>query len=150
MTPFMKLLRNTSEKLFGKFYEGPVTPDRFEQTVIAFMKMNPKATRQDWASFCARHADEAYASGYQRGYEWAERDLDRKPDQSPEVEEHHNLHAWRWNGLELVKDYDEGDLDEVVIDEDGEEAVRRHLDEYERALRAQQDSTPPMGKRFSR
>ena len=35
--------------------------------------MNPRVTQQQWMVFAARHAGEAYKSGYVRGLEWKHR-----------------------------------------------------------------------------
>lgn len=147
MTPFVKFLRNSWEKAFGKFYEGPQAPDRVENMVVAFMKMNPHATRKEWAAFAARHAAEAYASGYSRGFEWAERDLDRLPKDSPEVKDHDARHSWAWEGGGMIADYEPVDIDDVVADDD--EAIRRSLDVYEKAVREQR-AGEVLGHRYGR
>jgi hypothetical protein len=147
MTPFLKLLRKSTEKLFGTFYDGPTPPKRLEQEVVQFMAMYPKATRTDWGNFAAVLAANSYESGYSRGYEWAERDLDSMPTESPEVEEHHRRHALVWDGHQLLKDFDE--LDMVVPEDDGEDKIEDSIDEYNRAFERYQRREHP-GKRYSR
>lgn len=84
MTLFVRWLRRIYEKLVGVFYEGPKAPPRLGDAVLKFAEMNPKATRFDWIVFCQRHAASSYQSGWVRGYEWAERELDKKPEYHPD------------------------------------------------------------------
>lgn len=74
MTPLVRFLRRATEKLFGKWEEGPEPPQRLREIVVVFANMHPTATRQDWTTFAAEQVAEAYRCGYARGYEHAERD----------------------------------------------------------------------------
>jgi hypothetical protein len=74
MTPVARLLRNAAERFADKYYEGPQPPERLLALVVEFANHNPKATRADWVAFCKRMAGQAYRDGYQRGYEYVERD----------------------------------------------------------------------------
>lgn len=97
MTPFARAFRNLAQRLRKRFYEGPSPPQRLSDIVVAFANAHPEATRQDWAEFAAAHAAECYRSGYQRGYEWTERDLARR---DPMVDPEHMMdelgHGWDW------------------------------------------------------
>jgi hypothetical protein len=65
--------------------------------VEAFVSDNPKATRLEWMEFSVGLAEEFYRSAYERGFEFAERDLDRKPGlNDPEVAAFNEQHEWTW------------------------------------------------------
>jgi hypothetical protein len=72
-TPFTRLLRRIGQSIAGSFYEGEAPPARLTDLVSAFAATHPRATRQEWAVFAHRHAEEAYRQGWQRGWERAER-----------------------------------------------------------------------------
>jgi hypothetical protein len=120
MTPVVRLLRNAAEKFARKFYEGPAPPERLLALVVEFANHNPKATRADWVGFGKRLAAQAYRDGYQRGWEWAERqeepEYKRLP---PELVAAQEDPDWEWSPplgpeLELPDDqpeeFDPGDL----------------------------------------
>lgn len=97
MTPIVKTLRNIYERVRGRFYDGPDPPRRLADMVVVFANMHPDATRAQWANFASLHAAECYRSGYVRGYEWCERDLDsRDPDVDPERLMEQMGHGWEW------------------------------------------------------
>lgn len=132
MTPFLKLLRNANERLFGKYYEGPDPPERLAEMVIVFANEHPRATRGDWIEFACKHAGEAYRSAYVRGVEWTERDTARFPDIPPDVIVDAIDPDWRWRKGVTV----EGNLMEVVPDEWPEEMImREQMDEVNRGGR---------------
>jgi hypothetical protein len=86
VTRFGRLVRNLIERWLKRYYEGPLPPRRLDQMVVVFANMHPKATRAEWVLFAARHADEAYRTGWVRGFEWCERDLLRRdPQIDPEA-----------------------------------------------------------------
>lgn len=72
------------EKLIGIFYEGPNPPDRIRDGVVLFKLNNPNATKQDWINFCIHYSQGCYKTGWLRGYEWIERQLDVKPENHPD------------------------------------------------------------------
>ncbi len=85
--------------------------------VEAFADEHPKATRGEWLEFAQKHAAEAYRSGYMRGVEWTERDLERgiealDPDQAAEE----MAHGFEWEppttSLDLM-------LEEIVLEQVG-------------------------------
>lgn len=84
MTFFTRWLRRLYDKLRGRFYEGPKAPERLNDQVLLFSMMYPNATRLEWTIFCQRLAAQSYQSGWIRGYEWAERELDTKPEFHPD------------------------------------------------------------------
>lgn len=92
MTRLGRILRNAAEKLLKRYYEGPEPPMRLAQQVAEWAWMHPKATRAEWAAFAVRFAHGAYRDGFVRGFEWAERDLDRlqlgDPERLAELEAH--------------------------------------------------------------
>lgn len=80
-----KKIRETAEKLFGKYREGHVAPDRIRIAVQMFAVSHPQATIKDWIDFAARHAEISYEDGYTRGYERSERDPDYKSPTDEEI-----------------------------------------------------------------
>jgi hypothetical protein len=97
MTPVARLFRNAIEKLLGRFYEGPSAPERLSEQVVAFAVMNPGATREEWAIFATRLAVGSYRDGFTRGFEWAERDLDRLDLGAPERIAELDAHDFDWH-----------------------------------------------------
>lgn len=79
MTPFVRLLGRTLERLLGTWQEGPEPPGRLDEVVLLFANARPDATRREWAHFAAGHAAEAYRQGYVRGFERGERDPAAQP-----------------------------------------------------------------------
>jgi hypothetical protein len=97
MVPINRLLRNLFQRLRGTYYEGPEAPSRLGQIVEVFAASRRRATRRQWIEFARSLAEEAYRSGYVRGYEWAERDLDRRdPAIDPEALAAVEGHEWEW------------------------------------------------------
>jgi hypothetical protein len=99
MTPFTRLLRNLWQRARGTFYEGPEPPERLTRMAYEFTRVHQKATRSEWLVFAVKLAEESYRSGYMRGLEWAERDLDRRDPQMPPEEaiKHMKGHDWAWS-----------------------------------------------------
>jgi len=95
MTLFTRWLRRLYEKVKGIFYEGPNPPKRLGDAVAVFAEMNPKATRIEWILFCTQLAEASYKSGWLRGYEWSERELDIKPEHDPDRIADALLNNWR-------------------------------------------------------
>ncbi len=73
VTPLMKFIRNTKEKLLGSYEEGPEPPKRLQQTAELFARTNPKATVAQWLEFASELAGTSYQQGYVRGFERGER-----------------------------------------------------------------------------
>lgn len=97
MTPFKRWLRNTLERALRRFYEGPEAPPRLREMVLVFAECHPHATRAEWVEFVVEHAAECYRSGYMRGLEWVERDLERRvPSGQPEALMDEVDPEWRW------------------------------------------------------
>lgn len=116
-TPLVRFVGRLADKMRGTFYEGPEVPERFALVVAAFAEEHPRATRGEWLEFAQLHAAQAYQSGYMRGLEWTERDLERgikavDPDQVAEE----MAHGFEWEppatSLDLL-------LEEVVLDQVG-------------------------------
>lgn len=131
LTPARKFLRNLWERWRHRYYEGPEAPDRLSQVVLEFAAINGKATKGEWIEFAAGLARESYRSGYVRGHEWAERDLDRRdPLMDPEVVAEHEGHDWEW--IPFGQEAAPSELDEVVpdVEEPVEDEVRRHVEEH--------------------
>ncbi len=150
MTPFVRLLRNVWERLFGKFYDGPEPPERLTQMVQLFMIAHPFATRQQWAQFASKHSGETYKSGYVRGFEWAERDLDRKPTDHLEVMQHLEAHGWSWENAHLLDTRGNAN-DSVVLDEEDPQMLQHEIEAYNDSLRKYWDhGTGTLGKKYSR
>lgn len=117
MTPFLKFVRNTIQKAFGTFYEGPDAPERLSKQVVAFLDANPRANRLDWAIFASQFAKECYRSGFQRGYEWVERGFDRRTTADVEaMKAHLEANDWDWDGApDLLTYAEENFLEDVVL-----------------------------------
>ncbi|GAC1450380.1 MAG: hypothetical protein PVSMB8_09540 [Vulcanimicrobiaceae bacterium] len=128
MTPVARFLRNTWEKLFGKFYDGPAMPIRFADYVEVFAKRHPKATRQDWFEFSIELAARAYEAGYVRGWE---ADLRTEPAWqrlSPDDVADHLSPGWRENSRGIIEN-ENG----IVREDDPTDAERLqdHLEEID-------------------
>lgn len=124
------MLRNLFERVAERYYEGPSLPQRYPEQVVAFAKCNPNATVEQWAQFSSNLARNAYQSGYVRGFEWAERDLDRLQPGDPELLREQNEHDWSWHAPEHLtsdelKQEVTGDFLERLPDD---EARARYLD----------------------
>jgi hypothetical protein len=87
------------------YYEGPEPPKRIKAIVVDFANSFPNATRDEWVKFSSELAEEFYTSGYMRGLEWSERDLDRRdPQLPPEVLAEAEGHSWEWGRVGIVYD----------------------------------------------
>lgn len=130
MTRLGRLFRNIVEKLLTRFYEGPQAPQRLSEQVVAFAVMHPTATREEWAQFATRLATGAYRDGFTRGFEWAERDLDRLDVGDPERVAELQAHDFTWHSpghltsRELAERVD-GEFYETLPDD---EQKARYLD----------------------
>jgi hypothetical protein len=97
MTRLGRWIRNFIEWFLRRYYEGPDAPPRLAQNVTAFAALHPHATVAEWMEFSSRFANECYRTGYVRGLEWAERDLDRRdPVDDPEVLLDKRDNDWSW------------------------------------------------------
>lgn len=97
LTRLGRMFRNFVEKAIGRFYEGPSAPSRLSEQVVAFAAMNPKATREEWATFATKLAIGSYRDGFTRGFEWSERDLDQFSPGSPERVAELEAHEFEWH-----------------------------------------------------
>lgn len=128
MTRFQRLMRNLWERMRGRYYEGPDAPPRLGEAVKTFAAMHPRASRKQWIDFATHIASESYKSGYVRGLEWAERDLDRRdPGIDPELLAANERHDMSWVGLQ-PDDEQIADIQERYAD------VYAHLSPEEQAL----------------
>lgn len=80
-----RFIKRAAEKYVNRYYEGPDPPERLRELVAIFVDQYPKAHREQWIEFASELADEAYRSGYARGYEYTERTYDWRNDLPPEV-----------------------------------------------------------------
>lgn len=86
MVPAKRMLRNMAQRVAKVFYEGPEPPKRLAVAVDEFARANQHATQRDWSTFALHFAQECYRTGYVRGLEWSERDIERRdPAVDPEV-----------------------------------------------------------------
>lgn len=98
MTPIGRAIKRAAEKVAGRYYEGPEPPARLLAQVGEFANLNPKATRAGWAEFARKLAAAAYRDGYQRGYEWAERDEEPVYKKlPPELYADQESPDWEWS-----------------------------------------------------
>jgi hypothetical protein len=98
VTPVARFIKKAAEKIASRYYEGPQPPERLLAQVGEFANLNPRATRAEWAEFARKLAAAAYRDGYQRGYEWVERDEEptykRLP---PELIAEQDDPDWQWS-----------------------------------------------------
>jgi hypothetical protein len=86
MVPAKRMLRNMAQRIAKVFYEGPEPPKRIAVAVAEFVRASPHATQQEWSAFALHFAQECYRTGYVRGLEWSERDIERRdPAVDPEA-----------------------------------------------------------------
>ena len=115
MTPFARLLRNAAQKVAGVFYEGEQPPERLGQLVEDFAAWHPKAPPEEWKAFARGLAEEAYRTGYARGFERAERvPGDALPQLPPELVADNIDPGW-WQRPHLGQD-GEGNVVEEEIE----------------------------------
>jgi hypothetical protein len=96
MTRFAKFLHRLFDKIFGEWDEGPEPPARLREMALLFAEMHPRATRREWVDFAARHAGEAYRTGWVRGFEATVRE-EEKPwaGDMPEHQADALMPGWR-------------------------------------------------------
>lgn len=152
MTRFGRMLRNVVEKLLTRFYEGPQPPQRISEQVVAFALMHPQATREEWAQFTTRLAAGSYRDGFTRGFEWAERDLDRLDHGDPERVAELEAHDFVWHApghltSDELKERVEGDFYETLDDDDQKarylDAVGRYQGGYRLVVIPPDKRAPP-------
>lgn len=93
-------MRGLAERLAERYYEGPEPPMRLAEQVVAFAAANSGATRGEWMRYAVAMAQSAYRSGYVRGIEWAERDLDRLDVGDPDRLADQQQHDFEWHAPE--------------------------------------------------
>lgn len=98
--------------LLGIFYEGPTPPPRLAEHVTRFANDNPNATRKEWIVFAQGLANSSYQSGWLRGYEWVERELDKLPEEHPDRIADSINNNWRQNSPVLMHYTDEKVVDD--------------------------------------
>ncbi len=98
MTPFLKFIKRTTEKLFGKWDEdvGPEPPKRLREYATTFANRHPNATRAEWLEAMSSLAEEAYRTAFQRGYEHSERAA-YPPAFSPDQLADQLDPGWKWS-----------------------------------------------------
>lgn len=101
-TRLQRWMRNLAERFATRYYEGPEPPMRLAEQVVAFAVMNPEANRGEWARYATALAQSAYRSGYVRGLEWAERDLDKLDVGDPELLIERGRHDFEWHAPETL------------------------------------------------
>lgn len=97
-----RAIRNLFERIAERYYEGPDPPQRYAEQVVAFAKMNPQATREDWARFTVNLVRAAYRAGWTRGFEWTDRDLEQLRPGDPELLAEQQAHDWTWHAPEAL------------------------------------------------
>lgn len=75
---------------------------RLAEQVVLFAAVHPNATVDEWARYATALAQSAYRSGYVRGFEWAERDLDTLNVGDPEVLASNEAHDFEWHAPEAL------------------------------------------------
>lgn len=101
-TRLARWMRGLAERFAERYYEGPEPPMRLAEQVVAFAKANPEATRGEWGKYAVALAQSAYRSGYVRGIEWAERDLDKLEPGDPELLSELERHDFLWHAPEAL------------------------------------------------
>ena len=101
-TRLQRWMRNLAERFATRYYEGPEPPDRLIEQVLAFAQAHPTANRGEWMGFAAALARSSYRSGYVRGLEWAERDLDKLDMGDPERLAEQQAHDFEWHAPALT------------------------------------------------
>lgn len=100
MTALKRWLSRRAERFLDRYYEGPEPPLRIADLAIEFANLYPQATRAMWLRFATDHAREAYRAGYQRGYEYVERDPDFfRSDLPPDMIADQMDPDWRWRPM---------------------------------------------------
>lgn len=131
MTPLMAWLKRTTEKAFGRYYEGPEPPARLGNMAEHFAATYPRATRGEWLTMARRLAAEAYREGYVRGYEKYERDPAEREQHDPDELAEVMRHDWDWagpTGVDLMlSEVPEDDLTERAA-QGGWDAYAEHLE----------------------
>ncbi len=99
MTRLGRWVRRALERLAGVWYEGAQPPDRFGEMVVYFANTNPRATREQWVQFATELAGETFRSGYLRGFERGERDVEAQPwrQADPDALADELDPDWRWS-----------------------------------------------------
>jgi hypothetical protein len=101
-TRLQQWIAKLAERVVGRYYEGPEPPVRLAEQVVMFAVANPHATREAWSLFATALAGGAYRSGYVRGFEWAERDLDKLDVGDPAVLASNEAHDYEWHAPEAL------------------------------------------------
>lgn len=124
-----RLFRRGVDKASARYYEGPTPPPRLIQAAEAFAMLNPSATQEQWVRFAARHAGEAYRSGFVRGLEWKQRSPEQMEPSTAwaVIDSDERRHDWTWADLQPSPEQ----LRRVV--HDNQEALEQ-LSPEERAL----------------
>ncbi len=126
MTILSRWIARRAENYLKTFYEGPEPPLRIADLAIEFANLYPTATRAQWLRFTTEHAREAYRSGYQRGFEYVERDPDFfvRHDRTPEMVADQIDPDWRWRPV-----------DRGIMVPEPDAVPKDEPDEYEETLR---------------
>lgn len=82
MSPLRRMLVSALERVLGRYYEGPDTPERFAERARLFRIEHHNATPDEWEGFASRLAANAYGQGWLRGVQHRERWREDEPDWS--------------------------------------------------------------------
>jgi len=132
VTPLKKLVVTAMEKIIGRYYEGPEPPAYIDRMVAQFAQDAPKATRAQWTAFALGLAQEAYRTGYTRGYEYTERTDDWHPALPPDVIADMMDSTWKDDGRGIKLD----DPGAIVPDEPPTEGEVMNQEQLEDTLLA--------------
>lgn len=137
MTVLSRWAAKKAEQYLKRYYEGPEPPLRFADMAIEFANLYPTATRAQWLRFATEHAREAYRAGYQRGYEYVERDPDFfRTDLPPDKIADMHDPDWRWRPMDRGMSYAEPDAIPKDEPDEYEETIRHIRQSMQRAKEA--------------
>jgi len=94
MKSVREVVRGVLERMLGRLTDGPSPPPRLREAVIVFRVMYPTASIDEWEAFAIAQAEDAYRSGFVRGLEWSERELDNMDPDTPERLAEAASHDW--------------------------------------------------------
>ena len=101
-TRLQRWIAKLAERVVGRYYEGPEPPLRLAEQVVMFAATHKDVTVDEWARYATALAGSAYRSGYVRGLEWAERDLDKLDVGDPDVLASNEAHDFEWHAPEAL------------------------------------------------
>lgn len=84
MSRFTRWFWRCIDKLRGIWYEGPKPPNRLAVAIDYYFIINPNASRAELKRFMIDFSNECYRTGWERGFYWVERELDKLPEHHPD------------------------------------------------------------------